>query len=330
MNAVASTLPKTRTFTWLLKREFWEHRGGFFWAQLITGGIALFFAVLGAVIGTISVRSNWVGDERPQIGDIDEYIRTLGSVGDGLLMTGFGITAVVLAFVVFFYALGSLYDDRRDRSILFWKSLPVSDTQTVLSKAAWALLLAPLISIGIGLMVGIALWLVAIGGAYAAGVPSPWALATHSHPFRLVWLMLLTVPIGLLWSLPTIGWLMFCSAFAHSKPFLWAVLVPLLGCVMLSILNSMPGVSLPIGWIWYIAGYRGLLSVLPGTWSPRGLQGSSIDSDALRGPSSVIEWVLQNNDSAKIYGNSDIWIGAAVGIAFIAASIYARRIRAES
>ncbi|GAE49902.1 membrane protein [Xanthomonas arboricola pv. pruni str. MAFF 311562] len=64
---------------------------------------------------------------------------------------------MVLAFVVFFYSLGSLYDDRRDRSVLFWKSLPVSDVQTVLSKAAWALLLAPLIAIVIGVLVGLAL-----------------------------------------------------------------------------------------------------------------------------------------------------------------------------
>lgn len=54
---------------------------------------------------------------------------------------------VVLAFVVFFYCTGALYDDRRDRSILFWKSLPLSDTQTVLSKALSALLVAPIIAV---------------------------------------------------------------------------------------------------------------------------------------------------------------------------------------
>src|SRR3546814_18250586 len=53
---------------------------------------------------------------------------------------------IALAFVVFFYCLGALYDDRKDRSVLFWKSLPLSDSQTVLSKAASALLVAPLIA----------------------------------------------------------------------------------------------------------------------------------------------------------------------------------------
>lgn len=108
-------------------------------------------------------------------------------------------------------------------------------------------------------------------------------MATHSHPFSLLWLLLKTVPMSLLWALPTVGWLMFCSAWATSKPFLWAVLFPLLASVMLSILSAMPGVSLPIGWIWYIVGYRGLLSALPGTWSPLAVSGT-LDSSTLQNP----------------------------------------------
>ena len=53
---------------------------------------------------------------------------------------------IVLAFVLFFYCLGALYDDRKDRSVLFWKSLPVSDAQTVLSKVASAVLVAPVLA----------------------------------------------------------------------------------------------------------------------------------------------------------------------------------------
>ncbi|KAB7762185.1 ABC transporter permease, partial [Xanthomonas maliensis] len=146
MNAPTQHATASRTFLWLLKREYWEHRGGFVWAQVITGGIAVFFALLGAVIGAVNARNQLSGVDF-NAGDLSGYTRTLGQVGDGLLLGGIGIASVVLAFVVFFYALGSLYDDRRDRSVLFWKSLPVSDVQTVLSKAAWALLLAPLISI---------------------------------------------------------------------------------------------------------------------------------------------------------------------------------------
>ena len=65
----------------------------------------------------------------------------------GMLLGGVILACVVLAFVVFFYCLGALYDDRRDRSILFWKSLPLSDTQTVLSKLISALVVAPAIAV---------------------------------------------------------------------------------------------------------------------------------------------------------------------------------------
>src|SRR3546814_13401578 len=54
---------------------------------------------------------------------------------------------IVLAFVVFFYCLGALYDERKDRSVLFWKSLPVSDAQTVLSKVGSAVVVAPVLAV---------------------------------------------------------------------------------------------------------------------------------------------------------------------------------------
>ena len=59
---------------------------------------------------------------------------------------------MVFGFVVFFYCLGALYDERKDRSVLFWKSLPMSDRETVLSKVASAIVVAPLIAIAAGLV----------------------------------------------------------------------------------------------------------------------------------------------------------------------------------
>ena len=44
---------------------------------------------------------------------------------------------MLTAFLVgVFYCLDALHGERRDRSILFWKSLPVSDLTTVLAKAS--------------------------------------------------------------------------------------------------------------------------------------------------------------------------------------------------
>ncbi|WP_313169912.1 ABC transporter permease [Stenotrophomonas sp.] len=323
MNAVHNITPLGK-FKWLLKREYWENRGGFVWAQVITGGIAILFASIGALIGVFAARSS---DGINHTGDASEYLKVMGAFGDGLLLAGIFLASLILAFVVFFYALGSLYDDRRDRSVLFWKSLPVSDTQTVLSKAAWALVLAPLIAMAIGLAVGLVLWVVAMLGAAGAGATSPWAIATHSHPFRILALVLGTLPISLLWALPTVGWLMFCSALVRSKPFLWAVLLPLLACTMLSILGAMPGVKLPLGWIWYTVAYRGLLSVFPSSWLPRGLTDTNLGDNDMQTPADLVQWLLQHHSLGKVVSNPDIWIGAIVGIALIVAAIYLRRRR---
>ena len=126
------------TMKWLVKREFWENKGGFFWAPIIVGCIATLFAIVAATVGAIVGRNHAMDMHNDN--DPVETARVLGAIGDFALSGGIGLTLAVLAFVVFFYALGSLYDDRRDRSILFWKSMPISDEQMVLSKAAWALM----------------------------------------------------------------------------------------------------------------------------------------------------------------------------------------------
>lgn len=331
MNAVA-TIPSsnrwTTTFGWLLRREFWENRGGFLWAPVIASGIALFLAALGAVIGVVQARKH-LPEEARHVGDVAEFAAGMGAAGDGILMAGFSLTGIVVAFVVFFYALGSLYDDRRDRSALFWKSMPVSDTQTVLSKAAWALLLAPAISVAVGLLAGVVLWIIAGIALAASGVPHAGALFTQAHPFQVLGRMAATLPMGMLWSLPAVGWLMFCSAIVRSKPFLWAVLIPVLGCVIVSIFGAMPGMEIPHGKIWYIAVYRGLMSVVPGSWAVLGIDelaaGSNIDD-----PGELVRVVLEQTANLGLYANLDLWIGVAVGAAFIAAAIYLRRWRDEA
>lgn len=332
MNAIAANFAGNRwnrTFGWLLRREFWENRGGFLWAPVITGGIAVVMASLLAIATAIQSRS----EANEAVTNMAAYLGAVGATADGLLMTGCSMTGTVLGFVVFFYALGSLYDDRRDRSALFWKSLPVSDTQTVLSKAAWALLLAPLMSLAIGLVVGVILWLVAAVTMLAGNLPGTSALFTHSHPFTVAGHMLATVPLDMLWMLPAVGWLMFCSALVRSKPFLWAVVVPVLGCVMISILGFtagrvVPSLELPLGAIWYAAVYRGLVSVMPGTRALRdieNLQNINVDD-----PSQVIVRLLNEASNWHVLGTWDLWIGVAVGVGLIAAAIPLRRWRDEA
>ncbi|WIH03520.1 ABC transporter permease [Xanthomonas translucens pv. graminis] len=326
MNAPAKQISALSSFKWLLKREFWEHRGGFLWAPVIAGSVITVLYALLALIGTVAGHGD--GSNGFNIdGGPERLNEIIGAVGDGTMLAGVVLVCVVLGFVVFFYALGSLYDDRRDRSVLFWKSLPLSDLNTVLSKATWALLLAPIVAIGIGLLIGICLWLVTALTLSVNGVSQSSAVFTHSHPLRIIGGVLSNLPIYVMWSLPTIGWLMFCSAWARTKPFLWAVLIPVLGCVMASMMGILPMLHVNHNAIWYTVVYRGLLSVLPGTWLPVLSESAPpVQIDAAQDLANAI----QLSDAWRIFQSADIWIGAAIGVAFIVAAIYLRRWRDEA
>jgi len=325
MNTAKTHVTKAGTFGWLLKREFWEHRGGFLWAPVITGAIVVVLYGLLAVIGSIAARGGHGGgfniDESPE-----KIHQVLGAFGDGVLLAGVILTCVVFAFVVFFYSLGALYDDRRDRSVLFWKSLPLSDSQTVLSKAAWALLLAPLIALAVGLLIGVAMWLITALTMTVNGLPAGTAVFTHSHPLRLIGGVVASLPVYILWALPTVGWLMFCSAWSRTKPFLWAVLIPILACVIVSMMDILPGLHIRHDILWYIVVYRGLLSVAPGTWYPAIGEGHGRQINT---PDELAQ-AIDVRDSLHALATADLWIGAVIGAALIVGAIYMRRWRDDN
>lgn len=322
--SVSAPTHKTHPFVWLLRREFWENRGGFLWAPVITGAIVAVLYTLLAVIGSIAGRNQIGGNHMVIDGGAERISEALGRFGDGVLLVGIGLTSVVLAFVVFFYALGSLYDDRRDRSVLFWKSLPLSDRDTVLSKALWALVLAPLIALGVGIVLGLVLWVVSALTLTVNGISASTAVFTHSHPLQVLGHVLAALPVYVLWALPTIGWLMFCSAWARAKPFLWAVLLPILASVVLSMMGILPGLQVPHRAIWHVLAYRGLLSAIPGTWLTA-TSGSAAPA-GLDHPDQVIAG-LDYLDSWHAFATWDLWIGVVVGIALIAAAVWLRRWR---
>ena len=335
MNAIPASPAKapvphaTAKFKWLLRREYWENHGGFFWGPVIAGAIIVGLNLILAVIGSIAARrsmgsSGFVFDHA----DTHEVGQALGAMGDGMLVGGVIVACIVLAFVVFFYALGCLYDDRRDRSILFWKSLPVSDGQMVLSKLAWALVLAPVLAVAIGLLIGLALWLISALTITVNGVPAAHAVFTQSHPLRIIGGVLACLPVYMAWALPTIGWLMFCSAAARSKPFLWAVLVPVLACVVISMTTILPGVAIAHDRVWYTLAYRGLFSAVPGAWFPT-ISGVVDSSSAINTPDDLAG-AINLARSWQAFASADLWIGAVVGIALIAAAIRLRRWRDEA
>ena len=240
----------TRTWLTLLRREWWEHRGGFFWAPLAVLGLVLLAATL--VLGAASSQDATLRVETQEQHGADSATRSFewqgGLVGlldfsqwtpselEGRAARFRAVIAqpfVIVHFLVaVFVLLGSLHDDRRDRSVLFWKSMPVSDTETVASKLIFAVWVAPLVSIAAILLAQLGtLTLLTVFGqsAGAGGVGKLWLHA--GLPGGTLTLLSGYLVQGL-WALPVYAWLLLVSAAAPKVPFVWALLVPL-GLVVL-------------------------------------------------------------------------------------------------
>jgi ABC-2 type transport system permease protein len=327
VNHVAAHNPMNK-LRWLLTREYWEHKGGFLWAPVITAAVFLCLVVGVFVIFQLSVDRSHIEIANLELDLLLQKMtpEIAGHVRDGvegaLYLVG-GLFGVVLFFVTFFYCLGALYDDRRDRSVLFWKSLPVSDSATVLSKVITALLVAPLISTVLAILTGIAfLALVTVFGAFH-GVNVLGLLWGDLAPARVGAHLFALIPVQMLWSLPTIGWLLLCSSWAKSKPFLWALALPIGSGVLVSMADLMQSLAAPDSWFWENVVARVLLSIFPGSW----LDATQID-DRFEGPGDLLR-LVDLGSAYQVLGTLELWVGAVAGIAMIVAAVYFRRKRDE-
>ena len=216
---MSQTLNGTRPFYWSVRRELWEARS-ILVAPLSTAGLVL----LGFLVSTIGMPGR-----RLQTLTLDPF-HQLKAIGEPYVVTGEVLTAVMM-IVALFYCLGALFDERRDRSILFWKSLPVSDLTTVLSKAAIPLAVMPALTLAAIVGAQAIILLVSTLILAAAGVSTaiPWSLGdVVGEGVALVYGM---VTLSL-WFAPVYGWLLLVSAWARRAPFLWAVFPPLALCAL--------------------------------------------------------------------------------------------------
>ncbi len=319
----------TKKFGWLLRREFWEHKGGFFWAPIVVSVIMAIITAGSVAIGVTkgseaNIRIN--GQVVTKLADQfsgEEKAAAVAQFANGYMASAVPLL-FVLSFTIFFYCLNALYDERKDRSVLFWKSLPVTDGATVLSKIAMALGLAPLMALLFGtilallIVVFISLGAAAMGVNIFGGVLSSAAL--YLAPLQIAAML----PIYALWALPTVGWLLMVGAWARSKPLLWAVGTPLLAVGLIAWFNKMLAFGWDIDWLWkYIVG-RGLLSVTPGSWlaySPEDLEMVGRMKQVALGPLLAQTW--------QQVTTPNLWIGAVVGAAMIYAAIRLRRWKDE-
>ncbi|HVC18037.1 MAG TPA: ABC-2 transporter permease [Rhodanobacter sp.] len=325
-----------KTFYWLVKREFWEHQGSFLWAPVITGGIMLLLTLMGITAAEVFRMRSGV-----QINGIDfnaitahmdaDALAKLGQAFDVTILLPAVLIGIVMFVVIFFYCLGSLYDDRRDRSILFWKSLPISDRDTVLSKVACAALLAPAIAIVTSVVTGLLMLILMTITASLHGA-NLWQMLTLAHPFRVTVNMLGMIPLYAVWALPTVGWLMFCSAWARNKPFLWALIIPVGSGVVVSWFNLMGLFSLSDSWFWGNVVGRALLSLFPGSWVPGQIPSNVGSKFGQMAPDNhrIFGDMLDLSHNYAALVSPQFLIGAAAGLALLAGAIWFRRWRDDS
>ena len=326
------------TIKWLVKREYWEHKGGFFWAPIWVAAIMTFFIT--ATMFTAVAMGSKHGFSRTVVNGVTvskvtdlSNAMTPEQLHEGVIAAAAGYMGVsaplflVLAFVVFFFCLGALFDERRDRSVFFWKSLPISDGATVLSKIAIALLVAPLITLAIATLMSLVLLVLGCIAASMTGLHVAGQVFSTSDIYLAPLQLAAMLPVYVLWALPTVGWLLMVSAWARTKPFLWAVGAPLLAGALLSWFNIMFGFGWNTGWFWQHIVGRGLLSVMPGGWFAH--QGMVNARDVTAGIHQNFDMGTILTQSWQAVATADLWVGVAAGAAMIYAAIRLRRWRDE-
>ena len=229
----------------LLKREFLDSKTGFFTIPLVVAGFTLIAMIL--LLVSLEIRSDidldlgkfeitvdgetYSDDMGDDFGK-ENFGQILGRVVNGLTSAGI---FMILPFVIFFGLLSSLYDDRRDRSFLFWKSMPVSDTKEVLTKLGYYAIAGPMILFAFCLVMGIISMLVVTPFVMFHG-GSAYDLLWGPTPFFSMWFgAAANYIVYALWVLPIMAWLMLASAYAPKAPMIFAI-VPIGAIITVEVL----------------------------------------------------------------------------------------------
>jgi ABC-2 type transport system permease protein len=308
----------------LIRSELREHRS-LVLVPVSASLVLVLLAMLGFVFGNIE----WEGESYRWLTWLATVpTETIESIElSALQQASRGITAGLTALfflpmlvVLFGYLCGTLHDDRRDRSILFWKSLPIADHSSVLAKLAVAVLVVPaiivacvLITQGLVMVMGtIGLWF--IGLDPMALIWKPAQMLTQSG------LLILAVAIQALWLLPAAGWLLLCSAYAPRVPWLFALAVPGALSIGLRLMDTLLGTNLKRWDPMIELGQRAFQGPLPTTIQ------LSFNLDA-READTMVQGIplLQLNEVLGFLASGRLWLGLLVAAGLIALAIEGRR-----
>ncbi|HEY0759325.1 MAG TPA: ABC transporter permease [Acidisarcina sp.] len=281
-------IPMGRLLYWSVLRELWENRSLYI-APVAAAALVLF----GFLISTLRLSHTLQSDINSDAGQLNRVV--LGSLGFSAMLI-----MAVTTIVAVFYCLDALYGERRDRSVLFWKSLPVSDLTTVLSKAMIPLVVLPLFTFVLIIVTQWIMLLISSATLLAHGMSAAPFWANAFFPQMALMLLFHLVAIHSLWYAPFYGWLLMVSAWAKRVPLLWAFLPPITISVAERIaFNSSHFASL-------------LRSRMSGPESTAG--GMSMSA-------------MSHIDPAGLVLSPGLWIGLAVAAGFLAAAVWLRHNR---
>ncbi|MGH8218341.1 MAG: hypothetical protein ACREUT_07235 [Steroidobacteraceae bacterium] len=302
----------TRPMLTLLKREVWEHSA--LWiAPLAVTVVLLALAIFARAYmpGTLPISN----------GNIGVGPRSSPAIATTVLVVTFEfLQFFVMSVVLWFYATSCLYDERRDRSILFWKSMPVSNAKTVGSKMLMAIAAVPLYVYVVTLLTTLAVsGIFAIRGLSGSAPLAPWdgRAWVRAEAFSLVWFV-----FSMLWYAPLIAYLLLISAWVRRNVQLWA-LSPIFAAIVERIFFGTHYLST---WIIYRLG--------PGwqsqweQWFERLFTGPAFATSG--GSSYSSGQVFAGMQPLKGFENIDLWIGLAVAAVLLYAAVRIRRYRDDT
>jgi ABC-2 type transport system permease protein len=281
------SMSATRPMYWSMRRELWENRS-IYVAPLAVAGVALLGFSLSSIAGIWEkpLRLNPAQPQAPY------------DMAAGLMM----LTGIVVSV---FYCLDALHSERRDRSILFWKSLPVSDVTTVLAKACIPLVILPLLTFAITVAMQWLMLLLSSAVLLVSGL-SVATLWTKLSFLRMSWLLLYHVLTAhALWPAPIYCWLLLVSGWPRRATFLWAAL-PLV---------AIAGVEQIAFHTWHFAAIVGsrLMGAEP--------------TVASTSPDMFPTDPMAHIAPAHFLSSPGLWIGLALAAVFLAVAVRLRRYR---
>lgn len=298
----------------LIKRELFEHRS--IWVTP---------AAIASVMTLMMLTMQVFASGSREIVDIAIMgASNAGDVPRRAALTAYFVgisTLFVLAMwiMVIFYCLDCLYAERKDKSILFWRSLPITDAETVISKLATAMLLIPLVTfIGIAVthLINLALssaWIGIEGGDPGHLI---WGAAPILDNWLAMFIVLLAIP---LWLSPFIGWFLFVSAYAKRMPLLLSFMpIFILPLLEKTIFKS----SVLIDVLFLRTPRIPIFSDMD--------MSEFFDEDNIQESAAQAASLMAHLDVVKFLTSPSLWAGLLACGLFTTAAIYVRRYRDES